>query len=194
MGSLSRRALLLGLTGAAGGLTVGCVVGDPRIQGEPRTAPTPSPSPTHTPGPVWPLTGEPLSDPKEAKRAAAAVKVPDNQNEHPQVGINEADIVFVQMDGYVDLAGQSSTRLMPVYHSKFPGTVGPVRSIRPVDIPLLAPMHARDWQYRCRAVGRVVCDLFPKHVDASATYMNTKEPDLSRSTSRGCGYTRGRRS
>ena len=31
---------------------------------------------------------------------------------------------------------------MPVFHSRMPETVEPVRSIRPVDIPLLSPMDA----------------------------------------------------
>ena len=77
-----------------------------------------------------------------AKHAAVAVKVPDNKNEHPQRGLDQADIVFVELDGYRDSAGYSSTRLVPVFHSSMPDTVGPVRSIRPVDIPLLSPMHA----------------------------------------------------
>ncbi len=172
MGPWSRRALLLGVAGVAGGLTVGCVNSDPTILGEPQ--PAPSPSPTKIPDPVWPLTGKPLANPDDAKRAAVAVKVPDNQNEHPQVGINEADIVFVELDGYVDSTGQSSTRLVPVYHSKFPEAVGPVRSIRPVDIPLLAPMHAVIGSTGAAPWVETYAGMFPEFVDGSATYMNTK--------------------
>jgi len=71
-----------------------------------------------------------------------AVKVPDNRVEHPQRGIDSADIVFVQLDGYRDSSGHSGTRLVPVFHSRFPDSVEPVRSIRPVDIALLSPMDA----------------------------------------------------
>lgn len=57
-------------------------------------------------------------------------------------GLDEADIVFVELDGYRDASGCNSTRLVPVFHSKLAESVGPVRSIRPVDIALLSPMHA----------------------------------------------------
>ena len=89
-------------------------------------ASTPAPSPTPTPTvpvdtrPRWPLTGELLKDRKDARHAAVAVKVPDNRQEHPQRGINDADIVFVQLEGYLDAHGYSSTRLVPVFHSKMP--------------------------------------------------------------------------
>lgn len=92
--------------------------------------------------PRWPLTGKLLKDAKDARHPAVAVKVPDNKGEHPQRGLDKADIVFVQLDGYRDTAGYSGTRLMPVFHSTMPDAVGPVRSIRPVDIPLLSPMNA----------------------------------------------------
>ena len=68
--------------------------------------------------------------------------MPDNKNEHPQVGLDQADIVFVELDGYPDAAGYSSTRLVPVFHSHLPDDVAPVRSIRPVDVPLLSPVGA----------------------------------------------------
>lgn len=83
-----------------------------------------------------------MSDPTLGGHPAVAVKVPDNQNEHPQEGINEADIVFVQADGYRNPNGYDGTRLMPVYHSNMAENSAPVRSLRPVDVPLLAPMHA----------------------------------------------------
>ena len=65
-----------------------------------------------------------------------------NKGEHPQMGLEKADIVFVQLDGYPAAVGQSGTRLMPVFHSQYADTVNPVRSIRPVDIPALSPITA----------------------------------------------------
>jgi len=53
---------------------------------------------------------------------------------HPQAGVNQADLVFVEPNGI------SYTRLCAVFHTRFPDLVGPVRSIRPVDVPLLSPM------------------------------------------------------
>jgi hypothetical protein len=146
---ISRRAALLGMVGA--GLAA-CSNQKPPTMGPSGTppppaasavpTPTPSPSPSADTRPRWPLTGKPLADKSKARHAAIAVKVPDNRNEHPQRGIDEADIVFVELEGYRDTAGHSGTRLVPVFHSRMPDSVAPVRSIRPVDIPLLSPINA----------------------------------------------------
>ncbi len=149
MQRISRRAVLLGAMGA--GLAA-CTRQQPPASGpnatgssstaSPAPTATPSPSPSADARPRWPLTGKLLRDGSKAHHAAVAVKVPDNRNEHPQRGIDQADIVFVELEGYRDTAGHSGTRLVPVFHSRMPESVAPVRSIRPVDIPLLSPMHA----------------------------------------------------
>lgn len=149
MDRISRRAALLGLVGA--GLAACSQDKAPVTAPDtsvPPAVPTPAPSATPSPSPPvdtrprWPLTGELLKDKAEARHAAVAVKVPDNRYEHPQRGIDQADIVFVEMEGYKDANGYSGTRLVPVFHSRMAETVEPVRSIRPVDIPLLSPMDA----------------------------------------------------
>ncbi len=157
MESVSRRTLVVGTIGAAGAavaapLLTACtpepaqspsVAPPPPPAGsaEPEQTPTPEPTPVDE-RPRWPLTGALLEDASKAERAVVAVKVPDNKGEHPQVGINEADIVFVELDGYPAGLYKSGTRLVPVYHSRFAADVGPVRSIRPVDVALLSPMDA----------------------------------------------------
>ncbi len=143
MEPISRRSLLFGLAAVA---VAGCTASPsdsptPAPPGTPVPSPTPTPTPTPEP-PRWPLTGALLKDASKADHAAVAVKVPDNENEHPQAGINDADIVFVELDGYPAVVGQSGTRLVPVFHSTMPDSVGPVRSIRPVDVALLSPIHA----------------------------------------------------
>lgn len=157
MAGLSRRGALRGAVGAAAFGVAGCSA--PEAPPSPSPTPTlasssapptrpvtPSPSPSPSPSvdtrPRWPLTGQLVKDPALLQRSAVAVKIPDNKNEHPQEGLNEADLVFVQLDGYYDAQGYSSTRLMPVYHSQWAVNAAPVRSQRPVDVPLLAPMHA----------------------------------------------------
>ena len=105
-------------------------------------AQTPGPAPSIDARPRWPLTGKLLKNERKARHAAVAVKVPDNRREHPQTGIDKADIVFVELEGYRDVSGYSGTRLVPVFHSRIADSVAPVRSIRPVDIPLLSPIHA----------------------------------------------------
>ncbi|MCW5954236.1 MAG: DUF3048 domain-containing protein, partial [Propionibacteriaceae bacterium] len=89
--------------------------------------------------PRWPLTGVPFQDgdEKKAARSVVAVKVPVEKRSFPHSGIDKADIVFVQAQG----KSYDITRLCAVYHSKFPDEgVNPVRSTRPVDVPLLAPL------------------------------------------------------
>ena len=151
MQRFSRRAALLGVVAA--GLAA-CSKAKAKTPDTFPTATAPAPSPTPVPSakpsptpsvdtrPRWPLTGKLLKDKSKARHAAVAVKVPDNRVEHPQRGIDQADIVFVELEGYKDPSGYSGTRLVPVFHTKMPDTVEPVRSIRPVDIPLLSPMDA----------------------------------------------------
>ena len=158
MESVSRRMFVVGAIGTAGAavatpLLTACTPQQPPAQSPsvvpspPATTSAPEQTPTAEPVPVddrprWPLTGALLDDPAKAERAVVAVKVPDNKGEHPQVGINDADIVFVELDGYPAGLYRSGTRLVPVYHSRYAADVGPVRSIRPVDVALLSPMDA----------------------------------------------------
>lgn len=151
MPRMSRRLALFGAVGAA---LAACTKTKAKTASEPGATGIPSAGastvPRRTPSssvptdtrPRWPLTGRLLTDKTAAQHAAVAVKVPDNRVEHPQRGIDSADIVFVELDGYRDSAGHSGTRLVPVFHSRLPDDVEPVRSIRPVDIALLSPMDA----------------------------------------------------
>jgi hypothetical protein len=143
---ISRRAVMLGVLGV--GLAACSKPSGSNVPSTPPPIPnslpnaTPSPSPSIDTRPRWPLTGKLLKKEGQARHAAVAVKVPDNRREHPQTGIDKADIVFVELEGYRDLSGYSGTRLVPVFHSRMADSVAPVRSIRPVDIPLLSPIHA----------------------------------------------------
>ena len=96
--------------------------------------PTASPTPSPTAASVAPLTGERVEPGAELDHPALAVKVSDVPEAHPQVGVDQADIVFVEP------LGTSYTRLAAVFHSDVPDVVGPVRSVRPVDGPLLGPL------------------------------------------------------
>ncbi|WP_375424411.1 DUF3048 C-terminal domain-containing protein [uncultured Friedmanniella sp.] len=153
MRRIARRNLLAGVAGVAALAVTACSRAKPSPTAPSVAPPTSAPPTTVSPKPVtpsppvdnrprWPLTGKLLKDKSDARHAAVAVKVPDNRVEHPQRGIDQADIVFVELDGYRDSSGHSGTRLVPVFHSRMPDTVEPVRSIRPVDIPLLSPMDA----------------------------------------------------
>lgn len=136
MEAVSRRTALLGALGLA---VAGCT--QPGQSFAPISPPVMTPSPSLSPTPTadtllrWPLTGRLVKDPAETERAAVALKVSDIRAAHPQIGVDKADIVFVEPNG------DAYTRLCAVFHSTMPALVGPIRSIRPVDVPLLSPMR-----------------------------------------------------
>lgn len=77
---------------------------------------------------VSPLTGEP----GDAGRAVLAVKVDNSPEGRPWTGVGDADVVYVEpVEGGL-------TRLLAVFASRLPPTVGPVRSFRESDLDLLA--------------------------------------------------------
>ncbi|MCE1173235.1 MAG: DUF3048 domain-containing protein [Propionibacteriales bacterium] len=149
---MSRRTVLLGSLGIAGvavsgGALAGCAAQAPAGTVPPGPASSGVPSSATPQIPRWPLTGVPLAAGDDPQHVAVAVKVPDNKREHihngmyVQQGINDADIVFVENDGYSSLpSGEAGTRLMPVFHSKYAEAVQAVRSMRPVDAALMAPI------------------------------------------------------
>lgn len=112
-------------------------------------APTePAPTPTSTvaaPGrddrtgppepdvpPVWPLTG--VRTEKVAARPAVSVKIENSLLARPQRGLVAADIVWEEVvEGGI-------TRFVATYHSQIPDVVEPVRSVRPMDPAIVAPL------------------------------------------------------
>jgi Protein of unknown function (DUF3048) N-terminal domain/Protein of unknown function (DUF3048) C-terminal domain len=175
MEPLERRTVMLGLLGVAGAALTGCSGDSPHSGTGPTSSTIPSVSTPPTDARLrWPLTGELVKNASATKHAAVAVKVPDNKNEHPQVGLDQADIVFVELDGYKDADGYGSTRLVPVFHSQMPDGVAPVRSIRPVDVPLLSPVDAIIGN--TGATGWVLNYVthFRAHIEGSLSYLATK--------------------
>ncbi len=85
-------------------------------------------------GRTEPLTGRPVTDAAALDHPAVAIKISNVPESQPEVGVDRADIVFVEP------VGVSYTRLAAVFHSDLPKLVGPVRSVRPVDAPLLGPL------------------------------------------------------
>jgi len=68
----------------------------------------------------------------DAERPALAVKIDNVTRAHPQAGLNQADVV------YEELVEGGVTRLVAVFQSTSAEVVGPVRSARTSDPPLLA--------------------------------------------------------
>ncbi|MGY1719071.1 DUF3048 domain-containing protein [Blastococcus sp. SYSU DS0552] len=82
--------------------------------------------------PTWPLTGVPADTVPD--RPAFAVKIENSTAARPQTGLNAADMVWEQVvEGGI-------TRFVAVYHSTLPPEIGPVRSIRPMDAAIAAPL------------------------------------------------------
>jgi hypothetical protein len=95
----------------------------------PTTAAPPPPPPV-----LWPLTGVDSAG-ADIHRAALAVKIENSVAARPQTGLNAADLVWEQVvEGGI-------TRYVAVYHSTVPGQVGPVRSVRPMDPAIAAPLR-----------------------------------------------------
>ena len=77
--------------------------------------------------PLSPLTGMPGK-----LGPVLVVKIDDTALAHPQVGLKDADVVYIeQVEGGL-------TRLAAVFSSKIPSQIGPVRSARISDLELLA--------------------------------------------------------
>ncbi|PFG34131.1 DUF3048 domain-containing protein [Sanguibacter antarcticus] len=81
---------------------------------------------------TWPLTGVEATD--VATRPAVAVKIENSKDARPQTGLEQADVVWEEMvEGGI-------TRYIAVYHSQVPEEVGPIRSVRPMDSNIIAPL------------------------------------------------------
>ncbi|MCZ2849193.1 DUF3048 domain-containing protein [Modestobacter sp. VKM Ac-2978] len=125
-------ALLMGvaLTGVvACGSSAGTT---PVAQSTPATTPPPPPPPPPPPV-LWPLTG--LESGPVDPRPALAVKVENSSDARPQTGLGAADLVWEQVvEGGIP-------RYVAVYHSNLPAQIGPIRSVRPMDPAIAAPLH-----------------------------------------------------
>ena len=100
-----------------------------------KTTPAPSSTPPPPPPPpvYWPLTG--IESGTVPARPALAVKIENSVDARPQTGLNAADMVWEEVvEGGI-------TRYVAVYHSTLPAQIGPIRSVRPMDPAIAAPLH-----------------------------------------------------
>ena len=83
--------------------------------------------------PRWPLTGVGVTE--VAARPALAVKIENSGDARPQTGLDQADNVWEEVvEGGI-------SRFVAVFDSQVPAEVGPIRSVRPMDPAIVAPMH-----------------------------------------------------
>ena len=78
------------------------------------------------------LTGETI-EAGSLSRPGLAGKIDNHPSARPQVGLDEADIVFEE------LVEGGLTRYIAVWHSSLPAEIGPVRSVRPMDPEIVSP-------------------------------------------------------
>jgi Protein of unknown function (DUF3048) N-terminal domain/Protein of unknown function (DUF3048) C-terminal domain len=105
-------------------------------------APTVDPAKSAAPAPVvpvvpvlpptWPLTG---IEGDVAQRPALAVKIENTAAARPQTGLEQADVVWETIVEF------EVSRFVAIFHSQVPAEVGPVRSVRPMDPLIVAPLH-----------------------------------------------------
>ena len=106
---------------------------------------SPSASPSGSSGPKYVSTYETPAPTKlspllgtvvaadAATGPALSVKVCNVEHCEPQIGLNQADIVFEE------LVEGGITRYVAIWQSNVPEVVGPVRSVRPMDPDIVAP-------------------------------------------------------
>lgn len=82
---------------------------------------------------TWPLTGMPVGE--VAQRPAVAVKIENTSSARPQSGLESADVVWETVVEF------DVSRLIAVFHSQVPDEVGPIRSVRPMDAAIVAPLN-----------------------------------------------------
>lgn len=81
---------------------------------------------------AWPLTGIPVDE--VPARSSLAVKVENTSAARPQAGLEDADIVWETVVEF------SVPRFIAVFHTNSPEKIGPIRSVRPMDAAIIAPM------------------------------------------------------
>ncbi|MGH9149141.1 MAG: DUF3048 domain-containing protein [Acidimicrobiales bacterium] len=94
-----------------------------------------APPPTTVPRVYYaPLTGLQVAGPEIVERPAVTIKVDNAPQARPQAGIERADVVIEERveGGFV--------RFLAVFHSTDAETVGPIRSVRSTDVPVVSPL------------------------------------------------------
>ena len=124
--SLPRGLAALTVSGlvASTALLAACSSAEPAAA--PAASTSPSASPTETEPPTTLLSGRTGKD-----HTVLAVKLDNTVNSHPHSGLMAADVVYLEEVEY------GLTRYMAIYSSKYPRTIGPVRSARLSDLEVL---------------------------------------------------------
>ena len=86
---------------------------------------------TEAPKVMAPLSGQPI-DEETSRRAAVSIKVDNSPSGRPQAGLEKADLIIEEkVEGGV-------TRFIAIYQSQESELVGPIRSLRTTDRPVVS--------------------------------------------------------
>jgi hypothetical protein len=155
----------------------GCT-SEPEPELQPTQTATATPTKTQMPEPepepvfeIAPLTGVAYLEGENPQLAMPAVsaKVDNSGPGRPQLALNDADVVYVTR---VEIG---LTRLLPVWHSRMPEAIGPVRSVRPVDAAVAHP-------YSGIFVYSGGQSPFKKAVKATGLIMSDEDTEMSNDT------------
>ena len=129
--AISRRRAALLLAVALMATTAACGGGKKAAQG--RTTTTVAVTTSTTLPPQALLTGLPQPDPVKFGRPAVTVKIDNAAAARPQAGLDAADLVYEEVT-------EGITRFVVVFQSTDADPIGPVRSVRPADPLIVAPL------------------------------------------------------
>lgn len=133
---MSSRRLLVGLSAVAlmGLMVSACGAAPATVEAEVTTIASAVETTVVEAGPINPLLGTEATDEAVLARPAMVVKIDNHPKARPQIGLNQADIVFEEnVEGL--------TRFAAVFHSQGSDPVGPIRSGRFQDINLVGSLN-----------------------------------------------------
>lgn len=90
---------------------------------------------TEPPSTISPVNGIDVGDASLLERRVIAVKIDNHPRARPQSGLQDADAV-------IEVLTEGVTRFIALFHHSDSSYLGPVRSVRPLDPTLLAPLGA----------------------------------------------------
>ncbi len=132
-----------------------------------------APAPKHVR--VAALTGLPDPTAVTKRRSALTIKIDNTPEAHPQIGINEADVV------YEEIVEGGITRLAAIFNSNLPTVVGPVRSVRRTDRQIVYPIggifaFSGGAQYAVSSIETAPVKLFDQSNAGAAMFRDPKRP------------------
>lgn len=135
VGALAGALALVAVAGCAPATSTSGPQTTVSIKAEPSAAALPPAPEDPRPEVIWPLTGQDAEGATEGalNRPALAIKIENSAAARPQENLDKADVV---VEEYVE---SGISRLVAVFHSQYPESVGPIRSMRPMDKNIAGP-------------------------------------------------------